>query len=110
MIPFKSAGYSIPTAMSIGGYYNSGSSTFRLPLKDIKKISFNWSKDYYGAVYINLEKEDGGKISILEDTSRGVKNSSITKEFNEKYTFISFTASVNGQAWGSLTISNFVAS
>ena len=109
--PFKSAGYSIPSAMSIGGQYNSGDSVVRLPLKDVKKISFNWSKTYYCSAYINLEKEGVESTSILTDTSRGDKNSSITKELNdEKYAFIIFRASVNGQAWGSLTISNFVAS
>ena len=111
VIPFKSAGYSIPSAMSIGGQYNSGDSVVRLPLKDVKKISFNWSKSYYCSAYINLEKEGGESTSILTDTSRGDKNSSITKELsNEKYVFIIFRASVNGQAWGSLTISNFIAS
>ena len=111
VIPFKSAGYSIPSAMSIGGYYQSGNSTVRLPLKDVKKISFNWSKNYYCSAYIDLEKEGGETVSILRDESRADKNSSITKEFDgEEYAYIKFTASVNGQSWGLLTISNFIAS
>lgn len=110
-VPFSSAGYSIPTTMSINAYYTVGGSTVRLPLKDIKKISFNWSKSYYCSAYIDLEKESGTTVSILRDEARGDKSSSITREFDgEEYTFIKFTSGTNGQSNGLLTINNFIAS
>ena len=97
--------------MSINAYYTVGGSTVRLPLKDIKKISFNWSKSYYCSAYIDLETESGGTVSILRDESRGDKSSSITRELNdEEYTFIKFTSGTNGQSNGLLTINNFIAS
>ena len=66
MIPFKSAGYSIPTAMSIGGYYNSGSSTFRLPLKDIKKYHLIGQKIIMVLYILTLKKKMVEKFQYLK--------------------------------------------
>lgn len=111
VFPFSESGYSMSTAVSIRAYYTTGNSVVRLPLKGIKKISFNWAKDWYCYAYAVLEKKDGSTLTILNANSLGNTSSSITKDFaGEEYDYIRFSNGLGGQSGGLFTVSNFVAS